>query len=905
MLSSTFVQTKLHAPPLRSGILQRSKLLFRLDEGLSPGVRIILVSAPAGFGKSTLLSAWAAHINLPLAWLSLDAEDNDVSRFLTYLIGALQSLRADIGQDALGLLKGGPGIPPAAVVASLVNDLSVLQGQHILVLDDFQVITSTAVAQALAYWLEHLPESIRLVIASRADPVLPLPRLRAGGQMVELRADDLRFSLDETADFLGRFMQVNLPQSDVAVLAARTEGWAAGLQMAALSLRGRQDGSEFIRAFSGNNRFILDYLTEEVFNRSSEQTRAFLLVTAITDRFCPALCEALLADEIKPLTAQAMLTELEQANLFLIPLDENGLWYRYHHLMLDLLRMRLKQNEPARLAELHRRAAGWFADQLAEKWDSLLAAEALRHALAGGDLTLAERLMEKSWDGWAYAGEINTALRWLKAMPEEQRNHNPYLSGLLAWSYYLSGFSSEAYAPLDQAERAMQLRLEKGLFTPDSVEHRNILSLILALRALLARLSGDVSTSLTLAQQAVNITPPENLFMLSIAYTSWGNALRESGDYRAALPVYEKSIEMLLRVRNMLALGSMALYYLRMLAAQGQLRPALESGKSLLVRVEAAGLSQSPGLSYIMAGVGELYYETGQLTEAENYARRGIHLARRGGILDAIKQNSILLARVLLVRDEKTQALEVLTAVDQEIIAAGGTLTRVDIRAWLARINLALGRLTPVADWSSAASLWKNNPPSGDAFSQLEINLEVRRCLAIGKKADALRLLDPLPELYTHLGRRAWEVEVLFLRALASLNPAAARADLQRALHIAAEIGLNRSLLDEGRPMFDLLSGAMPSLDETARIYAQTIMALMPLQPVNAAPVGMVEALSERELEVLRLMAAGLTNQQIAGQLVVATGTVKTHTANIYRKLESANRTQAVTRARELGLLSS
>src|SRR5438105_5593329 len=521
--------TKLYMPPLRPEVVSRPRLLERLNEGLRR--HLVLISAPAGFGKTTLFSQWLALIELPAAWLSLDEGDNDPARFLTYLVAALQTIAAHVGEGVLGVLQSPQPPPTEAILTTLLNDLTSISDQFVLVFDDYHVIDAKAIDQALTFLLEHLPPHMHLVIATREDPPLPLARLRAGGRMTEVRAADLRFTPSEAAAFLNQVMGLRLSAQDIAALERRTEGWVAGLQLAALSLQGQPDATSFIQSFTGSHHFVLDYLMEEVLQRQSDSVQTFLLRTSILDQLCGPLCDAVLGNPAG--SGQATLEYLERANLFLVPLDDDRHWYRYHHLFADLLRQRLLQSGTSSkegVTELHGRASQWYEDHGLE-------IEAFHHAAAANDVERAERLIEGQGVPLQFRGAGAPVLNWLDSLPTKVLDARPSLWVTYATALFFGGRHTAVEQKLQAAEAALQ-----GSEPDDGAQ--DLVGRIASIRATLAIIQHDAETIIAQSRRALEYLRPDNLPIRTAATYTLGYAHQLLGDRAGASRAFAEVISL-------------------------------------------------------------------------------------------------------------------------------------------------------------------------------------------------------------------------------------------------------------------------------------------------------------------------------------------------------------------------
>jgi len=901
-------------------LVPRPHLVRQLEEGLYLGRRMTLISAPAGFGKTTLLSDWLQQTDRPAAWLSLDEGDNDLARFLAYLIAALQRIDPQIGQTAQAMLQAPRGASqPEPLLTTLVNDIAATAKPFILVFDDYHLIEASPIHQAVSFLLDHLPplpQGMHLVMATRADPPLPLARLRGRGQMTELHAADLRFTPDEAEAYFNDTMALALSAEHVAALEQRTEGWIVGLQLTALalqgtlSLQGQENVADFVRAFSGSQRYVLDYLTEEVLNRQPREIQAFLLQTAILDRLTGSLCDAVIGDQgigesgnrkpgpdprfpDSPLSrspdSQAVLEHLEAANLFLVPLDEQRRWYRYHHLFADILRQRLEREMGDRVPELHRRASAWYEQEG-------LIAEAIGHALTCGDFERAAHLIQEA--GWATftRGEMTTVLGWIALLPHHVVRANPQLGVLHAWAMAKSG-------DLDGAERCLR--------EFDGDRHHGEVT---AVRAYVAGVRGDLPQAVELSQQALALLPAEDLVVRAIVAQNLGVAYHWRGDPAAAIQALTEAVALSRAAgqsfQTLTALAILGRAYEMQAAlhqAMDTYREALELGR---------GVDRRPAPFACMAYVGRagVLYEWNDLAAAGQHALEGVRLSELGGFIAYQVFGHALLARVCEAQGDRDGALENIghaerlgQGSDYALVTALATELRV--RLWLAQ-----GNLLAAARWAQGRQLQPADEL--DAASEVEQMAVARTLIAQGRLDEALRLLASLLEAAQAAAQTAHVIKVRALQALALQargEDGRALSALEQALSLAEPEGYVRTFVDEGAPLARLLTQILEAQRKgrdalavgIAPGYVGRLLAAFGQSHPAPAPVALalVEPLTERELEVLRLIAGGLSNREIAQQLVVAVSTVKSHINHLYGKLEVKNRTQAVARGRTLGLL--
>jgi LuxR family transcriptional regulator, maltose regulon positive regulatory protein len=895
--SSTLLATKLLLPVRRPNLVLRPQLIDRLDRGLHAGhTKVTVICASAGYGKTTLVTEWLHNAQYPVAWLSLDEQDNDPARFLAYLIAALRQIDAGLGANTEALLQSPQPPPPEMVLTSLINDLAAIASPFILALDDYHVIHTAAIHQQHAFLLEHQPSHMHQVIVTREDPPLPISRLRARGQVEELRQDDLRFTLAEAAEFLHRVMGLDLAADDVAALESRTEGWAAGLQLAALSLqeRGalRGDVRSFVQAFAGSNRYVLDYLFDEVLLQQSTDIQEFLLQTSILDRLCAPLCEAVTGRG----DSQQLLQTLDQANLFIVPLDQARTWYRYHHLFSDLLRHRLRTTQaqshqktgivPAE-ALLHRRASQWH-----EAVGNL--PDAIQHALAASDWERAATLISQVSRNMVGRGEIVTLLQWCRALPDEALRAQPVLCLDYSWSLILAGQHDAAESYLRYIEQAVQ----------DDVV---LLGETLSAQAQIARTKGDYARTIELAQRALSLLPQTEPQPRSLAALTLGLAYSDCGN----MPEAEQAFMEADRAAQQAGGDSVRLMALAFLssiqAARGHLHRAAEMARQALQL--GRGL---PALASVHSMLGALLYEWNDLDAAVEHVQQAIELGRQGGHLEVILTAYHGLAWMKQAEGDASAANAALqTADDLAREANAPPIARASNAAVHVTLALAQGDVAAAAHWVDQITT-----DSADASGLLRGFARARLLLAQNDKAAAAELLEKLHAEVVQMGRQSAVIEARKLQALAAPTITDGLAFLTEALTLTQVEGYVRTFIDEGEPMAVLLRQAATkgiAPDYVARLLSafEPTMKERPVSP--APPIGaptslgaatsLVEPLSERELEVLRLMAAGLSNHEIADKLIISTGTVKSHVHSILGKLDARDRTQAVLKAQELKLV--
>jgi len=894
--------TKFHPPRPRSRLIARTHLTSRLQQGMEHG--LTLLSAPAGFGKTTLLAQWLAEISMPVAWLSLDPEDNDPVRFLTYFTAALQARLPQLGVTRFRLLEVAPSTPLESVFMVLTTDLvSRPTTDFALVLDDYHVITLPAIHHALTFLVEHLPPQMHLVLASRSDPPFPLARMRARGQLVEVRTDTLRLDETEVGTFLRVVSGLDLPSEAIVALERRTEGWIAGLQLAALSLQGRTDIPAFLAAFTGSHRFVLDYLSEEVLARQSASIQSFLLRTSILDRLCGSLCEAVTGE----VGGQAMLEALERANLFVVPLDEERRWYRYHHLFAELLKSRLEQAEPALLPDLHRRASAWY-----ERQGLLL--EAVQHALSARDVELAARFMEQVAPLLMAQGRPRPLLDWLTALPDSLVRARPHLCVWYAAALHVINQVEEAEARVQDAQRALSADTSPEEVAVIQGGSANI-------RANIARYSGDLPRYLTLAQQGLDVWPETAIpatravLVMQVAHTflvSGEMTPVAEQQVRAAVTLTAASGYRLIYFRSLTLLARLHLL-------QGRLRAAAtiyeEAGQITSGEIFQALTTRS----IYCFGLGDLWREWNRLDEAERLLVRGLEEVR-GAIscfADEVLFGHLTLARLLQARGQSDRAIATLDAFLQEAdLRRFVPQLKATAAAVRAHIELAQGNMQAALAWVQTSGLSVDDVELPYLREREYLTL-ARVRIAEGHEnpagsslPDALRLLNRLLEDAQAQARVSSALEILVLQALAlraQKELQGALATLKQALALAEPEGYTRLFVDEGAPMRDLLRQALSR--GIAPHYITRLLAVFGESEKGAEvsspspPGSLVEPLTKRECEVLHWLSEGASNREIAERLIVSTGTIKKHISNICGKLGVQSRTQAIARARTLNLL--
>lgn len=925
MILTPLLTTKLHIPPPRPHLVPRARLLARLDEGLRRHRRLTLISAPAGYGKSTLLSAWLAQpaAPVPVAWLTVDEGDNDPARFLAYLRAAFQQVGPEMGSDLPELTASSRPLPATEWLAALINRLAALPYPLLLVLDDYHLITAPPVHEIVAFLLDHLPANLHLVIATRADPPLALARLRARDQLTELRQAELCFTAAEAADFFQQTLELALAPADVTALTHRTEGWIAGLQLAALSLQGQANVSSFIAALAGSQRYILDYLLEEVLYRQPAPVQTFLLRTAILEQLCGPLCDAVLAEELAEVeawreaarppiprasdTSQAMLDYLERVNLFVVPLDDRRTWYRYHQLFMDLLRQRLQQTAPALLPVLQLRASRWYEQHG-------LLPEAIEHALAAGAWPQAAALIEQAAETTLMHSEVATLWRWLSALPAAVVQNHPALSLYYVWEALLNG------QPRQVIETQLAAALPPGDQARPAAEDLNWYRAA-PLRAFIALFRGELQEAIDLSQAALEHLPENNILWRSLAAWSLSLASLDNSENDPMLPALEQIAQasqqagnVMVAVMTLCNLAELHLKWGRLHLAETIYRRALTLG----TREQGA---YYPIAGEALLGLGLLACEWNDLEGAARYLDEGLALAQQRGAIGML-DGYITLARVKQAQGDAAGAVAAL-AQAQALAVKFDVIETDDLLVALAQAELAIrqGRLEAAQHWATARGL------TGDAsqiaaeeptdyinahFRKYEHLVLARLWLAQGRADEALLLLAATEPRMRARRRFQKIIEIEILRALACQKQGdleAARAALGRALVLAEPEGYCRLFLDEGTPLRDLLE-RIKGEGGRMKAYINTLLAAfgpVPVaepprpapQPVTVASPPEAEALSDREVEVLRLLVAGLTSTEIAQRLYIAPSTARSHIKSIYSKLGVHRRAELLERAHQ------
>ena len=915
--SDPLLHTKLRLPAIRPSLVLRPKLQEQIEHGLHGP--LTLITAPAGFGKTTLVASSIAGCGMPVAWLSLDKNDNQVGRFLHYVIAAFQETDNTMGSEALQLMAGLPQALPEVILTSLINDLDALNSEIALVLDDYQFISSQAIHEAVAFLLEHCPHTLHIVIATRSDPALPLARLRARGQTVELRAGELSFTEPEAEQFLNDVMGLSLDARSVAVLEERTEGWIAGLQMAALSIRHREDIPQFIEAFSGTNRYILDYLLEEVLTSQSAEIQGFLLRTSILERLTAPLCDAILATDEASNTegddlstrsesfflsgAASILEYLERANLFLVSLDDERIWYRFHHLFADLLRAQLQRSLGAKgVAQLHIRAAEWHAQN-----GSIL--EAIHHASMASDDERVERFIEQNYMELVSHGEQVGLRSWTSKLSKELVYRRPWLCIYEAYSHSWFGELDEAEELLEVAEK----RIRSDISASDAP---SMLAYLTYIRSRVTAMRGDLPRAIELCLVAREYIPASNLALQLDTQITLGYEYFLNGDYANASPTLKEMIQLGNSANAVINTVAASCVLARLYAVEGRLNKSYDTYQMAAQTIPATGEPHLGARALIEVGIADVLCEWNDLDAALAHIKEGLSLLTFWGKADDLALSYITLARIHLAQENRKDAID---SIEKAIhlTQTSGIFPEAYHAVELARVKLwlAQGDIKAASRWSTSLEQRFDIDNPFKFENEVTHIAQARVWMSQNKLEESIGLLTRLEEIARFTARTGRVIEILLLQALTWQELGDAKraiSALTMCLTLAQPEEYVRVFLDEGKPLRSLLARLLRlGADKPMRNYVMYLLSQFDAEPPGVAaaqgkmhPVGdLIEPLTPRELEVLHLIALGRSNQEIARQLIVSPGTIKAHTASIYRKLEVANRTEAVSRARELGIL--
>ena len=908
-MMTPILATKFFIPPPPSKVVVRSRLVKQLTEGLITGHKLTLISAPAGFGKTTLVSEWIVNCGQQVAWLSLDENDNNAERFLIYVISTMQTVSPNLGADILDALQSSQTPPVNVILTALLNEITTIPNNFILVLDDYHLTDASSVDDALTFLIEHMPPQMHLVITTREDPSLPVTRLRARNQLTEIRAADLRFTPSEATEFINQVMNLDLSVKEVAALETRTEGWIAGLQLAALSMKGQQDIHRFIQAFAGDHRYIVDYLVEEVLQRQPEPIRNFLLQTSILERLNGPLCDAVTLQ----LESKARLENLQRSNLFLIPLDDKWYWFRYHHLFADVLRMHLTAEQPDLVSDLHKRASEWFGK-------NNLIADAIRHALAANDFECAAELIERAIPVMRQSRQEPTLLGWLKALPDELFQNHPVLNvnyvGMLMQNGQFGGVESR----LQEIEQ--WLATPEGSRRPpvyvDEEDFQRLPSSVHMYRAAIALAQGDTVNSTKHAAKVLELAREDDDFPRGAASSLLGLASWTDGDLETAHQIYSDGMAHLHKVGFISDVvgGSVVQADIRII--QGRLREAMSIYERGLQLATKQGEPALRGAADMHVGMSDLYCEHNDLDTAEQHLLKSKELGELNGLPKNPYRWRVAMARIQAVQGDLDGALDLLDEAEPLYVGDFAPNVR-PIQALKARVWIKQGELEKALAWARTQKLSIDEEPNYlREFEQITFaRLLLSQYQSDHKDRllrDAIGYLEGLLKAAGEGGRMNSVIEILILLALAHQlqeDMPAALSSLERALKLAEPEGYIRIFVDEGAAMEKLLRKAVTS--KSTPDYVAKLLSAFEAErkgigeetPPSAAQVSssLIEALSQRELDILRLFKTELSGPEIAQELVIALSTVRTHTKSIYSKLNVNSRRAAVKKAIELGLI--
>jgi ATP/maltotriose-dependent transcriptional regulator MalT len=928
MIEENLLQTKLFTPPLRRNLVSRSRLIAKLNDGLSPEIRLILVSAPAGFGKTTLVSEWLKELSLLInkeipayTWLTLDEDDNDPIRFWRYIDAAFQRIDPRIGRRIRSALSAPQPAPYRALVTGIIDDILEVQASFILVLDDYHNIKDETVQSGLNYFLDHLPPAVKLLIITRADPPLQLARRRSHSEICEVRASDLRFTLDEVLQLLKTNMNLDLSGEDIATIEKHTEGWIAGLQMAAISMQDAADPHDFVIAFQGNDRYIADYLVEEVLQRQPVEFQQFLLQTSILNQLSGPLCDAVTGRS----DSQLVLNNLERANLFIIPLDNRREWFRYHQLFANLLYQRLVDSKGADTVKLLKQRAGeWYASHRRT-------ADAVDIFLACGDYVKAVDLIEAGADHLFMSNELNLLVKWISMVPDELVANRPRLNMMAAWGAQATGNPQVAEHLINLFEKTVGLTAEEFLRTPPPSQvlsplQKSTMIEAIVLRSRLAIDTLALETSFSLGERVLPYLVPgpiDEPRAFNFPYMYHGPQLLILGQVHKLRGNLKKASDLMIqaeqdaeRLHNPHIIA-LALGYLGEIESfQGHLVTAKEYFARALRSAQEFPQFSSAFWGISEVGLANVSFEQNHLIEAEYHLKTGLELGKLWHVWECLLPGCICQARIHQVYGEWGQAT---SALDELIDLAALNIHAVEtaVAANKALLAFRQGDLVMASHWANTFDINSMLPYP----LQWELNALIagRIWLAEKKFTKANILFDKLLEQAQASGNIRICMEIHLLQALLALEQNQvdlARQSLLKSLNLAAPEGFVRLFLDEGEPIRSFIKECLPSISEPGLLeFAEHLLKSFvwgietrPV-PVSKAPTPdqtkLIEALSARELEVIRLMAEGLSNPAIAKRLFLSSNTLKAHTQNIYQKLDVHNRMEAVNKARELGLLNA
>jgi ATP/maltotriose-dependent transcriptional regulator MalT/class 3 adenylate cyclase len=899
------LETKLYVPPSRPDLVKRTHLFDRMNKDTNR--KLTLISAPAGFGKTTFISEWISQNEIPAGWISLDKGDNDYVQFIHYIIAAFQNFDSNIGEPALIMLQSAQQPSIELIMTNLIKEITNIPYDFVLVLDDYHLIDAKQVHSIVEFLIDHQPTQMHLVITTRVDPPLQLARLRVRNQLAELRAIDLSFLTNEISDFFNKVMKLGLSIEEINILENRTEGWVAGLHLAALSLQGRDDKPEFIKTFAGDDRYIVDYLAEEVLNSQPAHIRIFLLQTSILNRLSEPLCDFVTNKK----GSQQILDELERTNMFIVPLDNKRNWYRYHHLFADLLRQRLQKTENEQIKHLHLRASEWFKEHG-------YYSESIEHSLSAEESEMAASLMEENLDAIWKHGEHTKFKKWLDKLPIDLLYSKPQLCIFQAWYLFAGGQYEAAERVLKSSEDSLNSSdcSKSGTKQPDldpilDYDKLKFLGRAAAVRAFMAAHKGDVSGIIHYAQKALDILPEKDFSWRSSVAIVSADAQGFKGDMNAAYKARLKAWKVCEDSGDIYFTMIAALKVAITLRAQGRLQETVKICEEQMQFAKQNGIGQTVGVGWLLAIWGEVLVELNNLDEALNYANKGVKMTEDGGDLASLGWSYLCLVRILFSRGD-------LSLAEDTIQRCNNINAKFDmppwitnlIAGWQVRIWLKQNNFEAISQWVEERELktnWEFKISNEmNYFLLIDYIVLARFQFAQGKLDDTSVLLQRLHELAKKKGRNEKLIEILILQSLVfrtDNNLTQSMTSLERALKLAEPEGFIRIFIEEGKPIAELLEKILASKKDIPRAYVKKLLSAFSLQRQVKTESGYVEQISERELEVLRLIAGGLSNKQIMDELFISLSTVKTHIMNIYNKLNVHSRTEAIIKAKDLNLL--
>ena len=892
-MPSPLLTTKLFIPITRPGIVARPELVYKLDAGMKR--KLILVSAPAGYGKTTLLAEWIDKQSLRIGWVSLDVQDNDLNRFFSYIIASLRTIDIPIHENTLVSLKDPIPESVSGFLSQLINQISDFPESVYLVLDDYHCITNPAIHQALSFLLENLPQNMHLIIATRSDPLLRLAKLRAQGELCEIRVDDLRFTIEETVQYLNQRMGLNLSQPDITALAKKTEGWIVGLQLAGISLQKHPDKHQFVLSFAGDNRYIADYLFDEAFNSQPDHIQSFLLETSVLELFNAQLCNAVTGQR----NSQTILAELDRANLFLVPLDSQRNWYRYHHLFGELLHNRLQHSLPDMTQQLHSRAAHWYA-----KKEFLN--QAATHAIKAKDIHLLERLIQENMLFVLETGESHLFENQLSSFHDSIEEPNLWLCIARAWSSVFSGQIAITEDALQEAE-ALISTLKDG---DDLKQMNKALGQISAIRGYIASLKGETNEEKNFAKKALELLPGDDLATVAFASMMIASAMARSGELKQAETACLEAIRATETIPNSFLRIDALCMLSQLQHMQGELHKTndtIEEALSISSERQTPGFRHLPIIGFAKIRKSAIHYEWNELEQAENTLNQGLSMIEKWGEKDSYLAGVIQNALFSQVRGNTNRAFQIVRQGKAEAKDFAYWFNAFDVlETWL---YAKYGKMEYVDQWLEKHNYLLNQQPT---FQQEFVYRYLIRILILrGDFINAEKVIKsflPIVERSDSIDRliRTLILHSRVLQGFGDTEKAISR--LTHALELAQPRGYLRTFIDAGEGIAKLLFQC--AQQGIHKQYCLEILEAFPTDSKTIYPIksdssseSIVESLSQREIEVLQLIAEGCTNQQIAEELIVSLSTVKTHARNIFGKLGVKNRTEAVAKARLFGLL--